>query len=618
MRSTQEQLYSSECDVFLRELVQNGCDAITVRKLAVADPDILERRGRIDVFYDERAGKILVRDNGIGVDPMNVGETVLNVFENKVSKVSIEFPSLPGAVQTELKRRIIGKFGIGMFSAFRVADSIMLFSRRKQKRHWEDREGEHVETVVRWCIIRYARLFVAGEETFKAYEERVEDFAGSAEVELLNDVESGTVVSVFLKRGYQVGEENHIEQRVWSNAGEIASARRIVASLQKYFLYLPADVDIYVDGRMMSFKEPELGYCDLVVSDTEGDVSYKIGIPSFTTISQKGGELVVYVKGVLVQSNYQRLLPDFLHSIRGFINIVSDQYTEVLARTRETFIEQDKLFLKLKDLVHTIVVNACSRRIDEAIGRPLIDVSNDRSADIVKNYEGWAREKHRKRDADYALKLFGTIVYLKVYHDHHERDMSLREISDLCRKGEIKKIYFMVDDYEFVTALVDVDKIKLYTKKTDHIPFFLEAKKEGNVAFISYRSAHQQMPDEVERVLGVCNEYLAKVGNCPVRIKPLTSDMVEASRDIPQDMESKRLVYIDATGQPGTVFLGCNPMNNLVYVNKNADVMSRFLKLIKRADKNGKKLYADLVKAIATFKLKDALEAVVVLMGEDR
>jgi len=617
MRSTQEHVYSSEYDVFLRELVQNGSDAIIVRQLAAEDPEIREQRGRIDVFFDDKANKILIRDNGIGIDPANLTETVLNVFENKVSKVSCEFPSLPAHVQAELKARIIGKFGIGMFSAFRVADTIMLFSRRKVIRHVVDCYGEHLQSSERSCIVRFVRLFINGEETFKAYKEEWKDFAGSPEVELLNYVNSGTVVSIFLKHEFQVGEENHVEQRVYSNASEIASTRRIIASLQKYFLYLPKDIDLYVDGRMIVLKEPELNYCDLVVANTEGDVAYKIGIPSFTSISEKGGELAVYVKGVLVQSNYQKLLPDFLHSINGFINIVSDQYTDVLARTREAFIEQDKVFLKLKDLVHSIVVNACTKRIDETVKKPVIDVSNDKSANILKNYEEWARDKRRKSDAEYALKLFGTIVYLKVFYEQQERELSLKDISERCRKGEIKKIYFMVDDHDFVTSFVDVDKIKLYTKKTDHIPFFLEAKKEGNVAFISYRSVHQQMTDEFNRVLGICNDYLIKIGNCSTRIMPLSSDMVETEKDVPAGMESSRLAYIGVNGHPGTIFLGCNPNNNLVYINKNSDVMSQFLKFLKKIDKDKKKLYIDVAKAITTFKLKDALEALVKVMANE-
>jgi molecular chaperone HtpG len=109
-----EHLYSNK-DVFIRELIQNAHDAIVERRKI--DRDI---GGRIDIEYNALKRTLTVRDNGIGMDEQDV-KTFLSVIgsSNKTG---------PARAAEDLRRAadrdLIGQFGIGLLSAFVVAQEV--------------------------------------------------------------------------------------------------------------------------------------------------------------------------------------------------------------------------------------------------------------------------------------------------------------------------------------------------------------------------------------------------------------------------------------------------------------------------------------------------------------
>jgi molecular chaperone HtpG len=103
-------LYSSP-RVYLRELLQNAVDAITARR--ALEPDA---PGRIDVQVDER--RISISDSGIGLQPEQVTELLATIGRSsKRDEI--------GFARTEF----LGQFGIGLLSAFMVAEEIEVVTR---------------------------------------------------------------------------------------------------------------------------------------------------------------------------------------------------------------------------------------------------------------------------------------------------------------------------------------------------------------------------------------------------------------------------------------------------------------------------------------------------------
>lgn len=120
-------LYSNQ-EIFLRELISNGSDACDkLRFESIADSTLLEDDAelRLVISLDEEAKTITIRDNGIG---MNRDEVIANIGTIAKSGTKQFLESLTGDQKTDAK--LIGQFGVGFYSAFVVADKVVLTSRK--------------------------------------------------------------------------------------------------------------------------------------------------------------------------------------------------------------------------------------------------------------------------------------------------------------------------------------------------------------------------------------------------------------------------------------------------------------------------------------------------------
>src|SRR4051812_27565647 len=117
----------SETDIFLRELISNASDALDkLRYEAIATPALMpdEEPPKIRIVPDKKAGTLAVIDNGIGMDRQelidNLGTIARSGTKSFLSRLT---EARDGA-------NLIGQFGVGFYSAFMVADRIVVTSRR--------------------------------------------------------------------------------------------------------------------------------------------------------------------------------------------------------------------------------------------------------------------------------------------------------------------------------------------------------------------------------------------------------------------------------------------------------------------------------------------------------
>lgn len=122
-------LYSDK-DIFIREMVSNGCDAITKQKMLRPD-DTCEYR--VTVTLDEKAGELRFSDNGIGMTAEEVEKYINQVAFSGAEEFLKNY-------EGDNKGGIIGHFGLGFYSAFMVADKVTI----------ETLSGSEGATPVRW------------------------------------------------------------------------------------------------------------------------------------------------------------------------------------------------------------------------------------------------------------------------------------------------------------------------------------------------------------------------------------------------------------------------------------------------------------------------------------
>jgi molecular chaperone HtpG len=117
----------SETDIFLRELISNASDACDkLRYEAIATPSLMDdgEAPRIRIEPDKKANTLTVADSGIGMERQelidNLGTVARSGTKAFVSRLA---EAKDGA-------GLIGQFGVGFYSAFMVAEKIVVISRR--------------------------------------------------------------------------------------------------------------------------------------------------------------------------------------------------------------------------------------------------------------------------------------------------------------------------------------------------------------------------------------------------------------------------------------------------------------------------------------------------------
>ena len=116
-------LYSDK-DIFLREIVANGVDAITKHKKLVemgeAEKD--DKAYKITVTVDEKAKTLTVEDNGIGMTAEEVEKYITQIAFSGANDFLEKYEKASGD-------GIIGHFGLGFYSAYMVSDNVEIYTK---------------------------------------------------------------------------------------------------------------------------------------------------------------------------------------------------------------------------------------------------------------------------------------------------------------------------------------------------------------------------------------------------------------------------------------------------------------------------------------------------------
>ncbi len=180
-------LYSNK-EIFLRELVSNGSDAMDKLNMLVLTDDAykgIEFNPRIDIVVDKEAKTLTVSDTGIG---MNDEDLVANLGTIAKSGTKAFMENLSGDQKKD--SQLIGQFGVGFYAAFMVADKVEVTTKK------------------------------AGEE--KAYK-WISAGDGSYEIEDAEKKGHGTSITMHLK----------------DEDAEFLEAHRIESIIQKYSNHIP-------------------------------------------------------------------------------------------------------------------------------------------------------------------------------------------------------------------------------------------------------------------------------------------------------------------------------------------------------------------------------------------
>jgi len=161
-------LYSNK-EIFLRELISNASDAADrLRFAALADPKLLgdDPELNIRIAYDAAANSICVSDNGVGMSRDDLVENLGTIARSGTAEF---LQQMTGDERKDAK--LIGQFGVGFYSAFIVADKVVVESRKAGLQstdavRWEsDGQGEFtIENIDRQARGTSVTLYLKASE----------------------------------------------------------------------------------------------------------------------------------------------------------------------------------------------------------------------------------------------------------------------------------------------------------------------------------------------------------------------------------------------------------------------------------------------------------------------
>lgn len=323
-------LYSNR-EIFLRELLSNASDAIDKLRFmqssgeAIAD-DATQLEITIDVADSESSGRsITVRDTGIGMTHAEIVENLGTIAHSGTSKFVQAAAQGQAAGNLE---SLIGRFGVGFYSVFMVADMVELTTRSA-------RSGE---PAWRW------RSDGLGSYTI----EQVEDEAPrgtSITLHLKEDAarfaQPGTLKDVILRHSgflshpiLLAGERVNTVAALWREPKFGITPERY----QEFYTYLTHDDDAPLETLHLSVDAP-VQFNALVFVPAHSDMAMYHG-------AEHPG-LDLYARRVLIQHDAKDLLPEYL----GFLRGVVDSEDLPLNISRETLQEN----LVLRKISQTLV-----------------------------------------------------------------------------------------------------------------------------------------------------------------------------------------------------------------------------------------------------------------------
>ena len=400
----------SEKQIFLRELISNASDACDKLKyMALMNPDLAKSSGamRIVLTPDAEKNTLKIADNGIGMNR----DDLINHLGTIAKSGTADFVNNVKDNGSDVD--LIGKFGVGFYSAFMVADKVEILTRKA---------GENEA----W---RWSSDGIGGFEIGKAEKEG-----------------NGTEITIFLKEGEKQYTDtiylrqivrlysDHINYPIVLNLGEKGGEETInsgsalwaknkaeITKEQYAEFYHHVSKNFDEPWMTLHFKaEGNIEYTGLLF--IPGSQPYDLFQPD-----RKNG-LKLYVNKVFISDKVEELLPNYLRFVKGVV----DSSDLPLNISRE-MLQQNPMIAKIRSGIVSRILKELKKR-------------SENLEDYMKFWEA-----------------FGIAFKEGIYVDFGNRD----EIAGLSRFYSVKNPERMLSLDEYVAAMGNEQKAIYYITGDD-------------------------------------------------------------------------------------------------------------------------------------------------------
>ncbi len=302
-------LYSNK-EIFVRELISNASDACDKLRFEAISNDALyegDPELRIEVEFNEEANTVTLRDNGIGMNRVEVVENIGTIAKSGTK----EFLSkMTGDAAKD--SNLIGQFGVGFYSSFIVADKVTLTTRRA---------GDKANQAVIWESDGQSG-FTLEDTSKEAHGTEIVLHLKEEEKEFANSWRLRSVISTY---------SDHIPLPVKmlkaDEEGKLTEEWEVVNKANA--LWTEPKSSLKDEDYQEFYKHISHDYENPLAwshNHVEGNLEYKslLYVPAKAPFDlwepeQKNG-IKLYVQRVFIMDDTKNLMPNYLRFVRGVID----------------------------------------------------------------------------------------------------------------------------------------------------------------------------------------------------------------------------------------------------------------------------------------------------------
>ena len=446
-------------EIFLREIISNASDAIDkLAYTALTDDKVGISRDQFAITITRDAEKriLTVSDNGIGMSKEDMEENLGTIAKSG----SLGFKQ---AMEKQEDIDIIGQFGVGFYSAFMVASSITVISKKYgEEKAWkwvsDGADGYTIEETTKDAPGTDIIMTLKADTEEDTYSNYLEEYEIRNLIRKYSDyIRYPIKMEVSKSRPVETTDENGETKTSYESYQEVETLNSMVPIWQR------AKKDVTEEEYETFYREKFYDYnkpLRTIHSSAEGSVSFKalMYVPGkapydFYTKDFKHG-LQLYSSGVMIMESCEDLLPEHFRFVRGIVD------------------SQDlSLNISREMLQHNRQLTIIARNIEKKIKSELKNMQENDREKYEEFYASFGRQLKYGTVSDYGAHKDSCQDLLLFWSNKEQKLVSLKEYVEAMAEGQ-EKIYYAPGENK--DRLAKLPQVETLGKKGYDVLLFTE------------------------------------------------------------------------------------------------------------------------------------------------